>query len=399
MSDSAGHLSMTAHESKHVQQPCSGSAERTTCSTGFGSKTCRILYVIGQLGIGGSERQLYYLLRAMDRECYKPAVAVWNYSPDDVYAREIRSLGVPLYSFPGVISSIAKLRSLRCLTRQLNPEVIHSYSFYTNFAAHWAALGTRAVAVGSLRCDFTQAKKDSGLWKGHLSAAWPRHQISNSFVSAERARRFSVFSPKQICVVRNGLDLQRFCCVNSNAADKACIVGVGSLLPPKRWDRALRVVRQVRWQGGDCRLRIAGDGPERASLERKAQELGISESVEFVGAIWDVPELLAKSKFLVHTSDTEGCPNSVMEAMACGRAVIATDVGDIPFLVEDEKSGFVIPRGDESTFAQRVLQLLSDDELCHRMGLAARAKAEREFGLARLVSETLDAYKAAGWRD
>jgi glycosyltransferase involved in cell wall biosynthesis len=88
-----------------------------------------------------------------------------------------------------------------------------------------------------------------------------------------------------------------------------------------------------------------------------------------------------------------------MEAMACGRPVVAMDAGDIPFLVEDGRTGFVVRRGDEGAFGQRVMQLLSDENLCRSMGLAARAKAERQFGLDRVVSETLEAYKAAGWRD
>ena len=134
-------------------------------------------------------------------------------------------------------------------------------------------------------------------------------------------------------------------------------------------------------------------------MDRQAQELGVADCVEFIGATADVPGLLENSRFLVHTSDTEGCPNAVMEAMACGRPVVAMDAGDIPFLVEDGRTGFVVRREDEATFAERVFQLLTDNELCRRMGLAARAKAEQEFGLDSLVTETLNAYRAAGWRD
>jgi glycosyltransferase involved in cell wall biosynthesis len=129
------------------------------------------------------------------------------------------------------------------------------------------------------------------------------------------------------------------------------------------------------------------------------RDLGIHEHAEFIGATSDVPELLKQSRFLVHASETEGCPNVVVEAMACGRPVVAMEAGDIPLLVEDGKTGFVIRQGDEETFGQRVIQLLSDVELCRRMGLAARAKAEREFGLGRLVAETLAAYEDAGWKD
>src|SRR5262249_53998062 len=143
--------------------------------------TCGLLYLIGELHTGGAERQLYYLLRTMDRERYRPAVAVWNYCEQDLHVPQIRALGVPLYSFPQTLSRVAKLSALRRLVGQLVPEVIHSYSFYTNFAAYWAAVGRRAVAVGSVRNDFVWDKKASGPLLGALSARWPGNQICNSY--------------------------------------------------------------------------------------------------------------------------------------------------------------------------------------------------------------------------
>src|SRR6266852_3635901 len=91
-----------------------------------GSSRCRFLCIIGQLGWGGSERQLSYLLRAIDRERYPPAVLVWNYSPDQHYIDEIRSLSVPIHFFPQGTSSAAKLQGVRRLAQSLGPEVIHS---------------------------------------------------------------------------------------------------------------------------------------------------------------------------------------------------------------------------------------------------------------------------------
>jgi glycosyltransferase involved in cell wall biosynthesis len=86
-----------------------------------------------------------------------------------------------------------------------------------------------------------------------------------------------------------------------------------------------------------------------------------------------------------------------MEAMSCGLPVVAMEAGDIPYLVEEGKTGFVVNQGDETTFVERVIRLLTDDQLCSSMSLAARAKAEREFKLERLVSETLAVYKNSGW--
>ena len=165
----------------------------------------------------------------------------------------------------------------------------------------------------------------------------------------------------------------------------------------KRWDRLLKAAHRLKQEGFEFAVKIAGDGPLRNSLSEQATELRIEEQVEFIGQTDNVPALLAESTLLAHTSDSEGCPNVVMEAMACGRPVVATDAGDTPTLVEDEKTGFVVRRGDDDVFASRIATLISDRSLSRQMGEAGRAKAEREFGLHRLVEQTLSAYRAAGW--
>jgi glycosyltransferase involved in cell wall biosynthesis len=360
---------------------------------------CRLLYLIGELVQGGAEQQLCYLLQAMDRERYRPTVVVWNYREEDVNVPQIRVLGIPLHSFP-TVHSAAKLRVFRHMVRHFKPEVVHSYSFYTNFAAYWATWGTRAVAVGSVRGDFTLDKKESSPWLGRLSARWPRDQIYNSSSAAETCRLSrSFFVPKQLSVVRNGLDLERFRSVPLAIGERIRIVSIGSLLPVKRWDRLLRVAAELRQRGLDCLIQIVGDGWFRRQLEQQTRDLGVTDCIEFIGYTDNIPDLLADARFLVHTSDSEGCPNVVMEAMACGRAVVATDAGDVPSLVEDGKTGFVIPRGDEGTLLARIVTLMTDHDLCRRMGEAGRVKAEQQFGLDRLVSETLAAYRVMGWKD
>jgi glycosyltransferase involved in cell wall biosynthesis len=359
---------------------------------------CRLLYLIGQLAPGGSERQLYYLLQAMDREYYRPAVVIWNFREEDVYVPQIRALDVPLYFFPRTRLTAVKLARFRRLVRALQPELVHSYSFYLNFATSRAVWGTRTVAVGSVRSDFTLDKRDTGPWLGSLSARWPCNQICNSLSAVETVRcSRGLFAPRQLSMVRNGIDLERFRMAPFSAVGRPCIVGVGSLSPVKRWDRLLAASLTLKGCGFDFLVRIIGDGPLHGSLKQQAQNLGVSDCVQFMGHSDNIPGLLADAAFLAHPSDAEGCPNAVMEAMACGRAVVATDVGDVPSIVENGKTGFVVRHGDDMMLAERMATLLTDRDLCWRMGEASRAKAEREFGLDRLVSETLSAYRTAGW--
>ena len=200
-----------------------------------------------------------------------------------------------------------------------------------------------------------------------------------------------------IHVVRNGLDLNRFQ-TQPIPADRVSLLAVGRLYPGKRWDKLLRCISTLASRGLRFTVNLAGDGPLRAELEAEAKPLVMRGLLKFLGFRQDIPELLARSTFLVHTADAEGCPNVIMEAMATGRAVVATDSGDVPYLVEHGKTGLVVSRRDDSALVEAVERLIVDPVLCEKMGKAGRARSEQEFGLDRLVSETLNAYCVAGWR-
>jgi glycosyltransferase involved in cell wall biosynthesis len=361
---------------------------------------CKLLYLVGQLRLGGLERQLCFLLARLDQTRHQPVVVVWNLNTKEKYYSEIKALKVPIYGFPARWSPLTKLRTFRSLAKRLKPEIIHSYGFHTNFAAHYAARGTNTIAIGSIRSDFGWAKRQGGMLRGALNSRWPYFHIANSQRSAEAMNAyFRHGGPRRVFVVRNGLDLDRFSSLAETTNSKNYVASVGTLSAVKRWDRLIRVIQTLRTFGvEDVEFRIAGDGPRRPFLEKLVRDLDISQSVEFLGEHHDIPAFLRRAKFLVHTSESEGCPNVVMEAMACGLPVVAMEAGDIPYLVEDGKTGFVIPQGDETTLAERILQLLRQDKLCLRMGLAARLKAEQEFRLERLVLETLGVYKAVGWK-
>jgi len=360
--------------------------------------SCRFLYVIGELRPGGSERQLYYLLKSMNRRLYHPEVAVWDFREADHYVAKIRALGIPVHSL-AKLSKVNKLRTLRKMVRQLKPDIVHSYSFHTNFAAFYAALGTRSIAIGGVRSDLEWARRECGPLLGRLSARWPHRQIFNSAAAVGTKHRLDAsFGRRQRFVIRNGLDMESFQQVPMAETGKVHIVGIGSLFPVKRWDRVISAALALQREGLDFSIKVAGDGPLRDSLKQQSDLLGVGAHVDFIGNRTDVATLLGEASFLVHTSDNEGCPNAVMEAMACGRAVVATDVGDVSALIENGKTGIVVPRGNDVALVQAMANLIEDRQLCLRMGQAGRTKAEREFGLDRLLSQTLAAYKAVGWK-
>jgi len=359
---------------------------------------CRLLYLVGQLGLGGLERQLFYLIRSMDRGRYKPVVAVWGNSPDDHYVQEIRALDATVISLGDYRTRPAKLRALRSLVHALQPEVIHSYTFYTNIAAWWAARGMGALVIGSVRNNFILERRETGKVLGRLCGRWPAAQIYNSFTAEQNAKQSTaVFRPHHIYVIRNGIDLERF--FPRHHPQQGYILAVGNLYARKRWDRLIRAVAQLASNGSCPEVMLVGSGPLREVLEAMTKDLHVDHVVRFLGARRDIQTLLADAAFLVHTAEEEGCPNVILEAMACGRAVVATDAGDVPYLIDSGKTGFVVPREDDRALADRIATLQEDRELCRQMGEAGRIKAERSFGIERLRLETFATYRAEGWED
>jgi glycosyltransferase involved in cell wall biosynthesis len=363
------------------------------------SKRPRLLYLVGQLGVGGYERQLYYLLRALDRERYHPAVAVWGSTDMSTYASQIRALGIPVYTFRAELSPQRKLLGFRRLINELAPELLHSYSFFTNFAAWWAAAGRTTIPVGSIRNNFVSEIREAGTILGRLSARWPSIQICNSQAAKQAVENTAgPFKPSRVHLIPNALNIDEFTDI-APLPLHPMLLAVGRLHVQKRWDRLVNAVGEAHRRGLKFSVRHAGDGILRRALKKQAGSLGVEPLIEFLGVRSDVPALLADSSFLVHTADEEGCPNVVMEAMASGRAVVATDAGHSPVLVEDGKTGFIVPRGDDAALADRIAVLIQNRDLAAKMGQAGRAKAVRDFGLRPLVERTFAAYCEAGWKN
>src|SRR5262249_11082955 len=267
------------------------------------------------------------------------------------------------------LTGTGKLFAFRHMVNRIRPQIIHSYCHYTNFAAWWAALGTTTIPIGAVQSDLAFEKNSSGPLLGRLSGRWPRHQISNNLLAARSVCSSpSLFVPGRLSVVPNAVDLQSFRMAPLPTRRQIRMVGVGSLLPVKRWDRLLAVAAELNCGGFDFLIRIAGDGPLRRSLEQQAHDPGVSDRVKVFGHLDYVPSLLADSAFLIHASNMEGSPNSVIEAMACGRAIAATKVVDFPFLVVDRKAGFLVQCGGHEALVDRTVKLISDHDLCGRMG-------------------------------
>jgi glycosyltransferase involved in cell wall biosynthesis len=191
--------------------------------------------------------------------------------------------------------------------------------------------------------------------------------------------------PSSVRYVPNGIDLDRFAMPDPRAPDRVPVIGtVAALRAEKNIGRLLRAFAAVTQQR-PCRLTIVGDGPERPALEAQAQALGVAARVTFTGHRDDTPALYAGFDVFALTSDTEQMPLSVIEAMASGLPVAATDVGDVRTMVAADNAAFVGAL-DDAAIAASLATLLDDPARRARIGTANLAKARQDFDQASMFA-------------
>jgi len=220
--------------------------------------------------------------------------------------------------------------------------------------------------------------------------------------SAKALSRNDGFAGRRIEVVDNGVELSRY---HPKADEKAIRLQLG-LDPAKRYiacvarfhpvkDHAmlLRAFARLAKQRGDCELLLAGDGPLRSNLERQALESGIAGRVRFLGVRRDVSDLLRAADVFALTSVSEAASLTVMEAMACARPCVVTNVGGNPELIRDGKEGFLVPRGDDAACGEALGKLLDNPDLARALGASGRQRAEERFSLAKTVERYYALYR------
>lgn len=355
----------------------------------------RLGFVAGTLGQGGAERQLFYILRALTRS--GAAVRLFTLTTGEYWEDRIRALGVDVVWVGRAASKLARSAAVVREARRRPLDLIQSQHFFTNLYAVAAARATGVREIGALRSDAVAEVEANGRVLGPLSLRVPRILAANSRLAMRNAGALGV-AERRLHLLPNVVDVDRFRPGNgATSTNTIRLLSAGRLVAAKRHDRFLRLLAALSSEGHrDVRGVIVGDGPLRASLEAEAERLGLLPNiVEFRGAESAMEGVYREADALVMTSDYEGTPNVVLEAMASGLPVVAPRVGGIPDIVEDGSTGLLFDRDDERALVECVAALVGTPDLRVRLGAAARASVTASHCPERLPSLLSDLYTAA----
>jgi glycosyltransferase involved in cell wall biosynthesis len=253
----------------------------------------------------------------------------------------------------------------------------------------------RVRDIGALRSDAHSEVRDNGPVLGRLSLHVPRAIVGNSGAALRNARAMGV-PARRLHLLPNAVDEQQFAPADGRRSQPVTLLAVGRLGPEKRFDRFLSAFARVRRESATAtRAVIVGDGCERERLQRHAADLDLlPHAVEFRGTSSNLRDIYHQADVLVLTSEWEGTPNVVLEAMACGLPVVATRVGGVPEVVEDGRTGLLVDRDDDRALDAALHQLVESSSLREQFGRHGRTRVLQQHAIARLPSQLTAIYQA-----
>ena len=368
----------------------------------------RLTNVVPTLLCGGTETQFMTLARALDPDRFAlrfGCLRQWGPFVDELSQRSIPLQEYRVTTFRSINAVRQQARFARDLRRH-GTDIVHTYSFYGNVFAIPPARLAAPVVVASVR--------DRGLYLTPMQKRVQRYVCrfaDRVLVNAEAVKTWLVndgFSPSRITVIPNGVDLSRFETRANPAAvrrslgvpEHAPLVAVVSRLHRlKGIEDFLDAAALVAASHPDARFLVVGEPSPvdniayLEELSQRAQRLGIGDRVIFTGLRDDVPALLSAVDVSVMPSLNEALSNVLLESMAAGAPVVATDVGGTTEALEANRNGLLIPPSNVAAMTAAINRLLADPQWAHELGTRARQAIVDKFSLDRMVAATAAIYE------
>lgn len=359
----------------------------------------KVCLIIPTLVKGGAEKQLTLLATGLDRTRFECHVIVLTHSGP--YEAELREQGIPVHVIGkrGKFDPTAYWRLVRML-KVLQPDVVHSWLFAANSYGRMAARRARVPVI-------IAGERSVDPWKQWWNFAVDRYLLkcTDTIVTNTRAvsefyaphgipaHRFTVIAnavvPPQYQPLTRAQVFERL-----KLPPRGALVGaVGRLWKQKGYRELIWSGELLRVALKDVCVVIVGDGPEREQLLHYRDQVGADEAVRFVGERSDAQELMTGFDLLWNGSLYEGQSNTILEAMACGVPVVASDIPGTRDLVVHELTGLLYPLGDVGRLTRISNQLLREPERRALMSVAAKQRIAQHFSLAGMVSQHAELYE------
>jgi L-malate glycosyltransferase len=362
------------------------------------STPLRVCYLIDSLGVGGTESQLLMLLRELDRRRVSPYLVLLSGTREESQSMEPTDCPVVRLSIANFHQPSLAVKLWR-FVRFLRRKKVDVLQLHFRDSTYFGMIAGKLAGVPRI----VLTRRNTGHWLRPLDRFLLRlcQRFSHATLANCEACRKAVIvqeraRPDRVHVLFNGIDFARFADISPyepklNGAPRRVGV-VANLRPVKGIDVFVRSAAMVAETFPNVSFQIAGKG-DPAPYRKLAGECGVSDRIEFLGPIEEVPGFLARLDVAVLPSRTEGFSNAILEYMAASRPIVATDVGGNRELIENEKQGLLVASENPLALADAQLRLLNNPELCESFSRAVREKTVAHYSAAAIARQYEDFYR------
>lgn len=360
-----------------------------------------VLYVTPNFTIGGTEGQVFNLAVNLDKTKFRPFVISvgQDYGQRAQYADNgIETSVYTIFDIPGIVAMI----------RNNNIDVVHSF-YYGNFSG-WELV---AAKLGGVKV-FITSRRNMGYWRKrrHLAFDMFRNRftdvvVANSYAVRERSIVDEKLMPQKIIVIYNGIDFSKYGGISdplfrANAkkelgidADCKVIGMVSNIKNIKGYEYFLNAARIIDNSGRKIKFIVAGEGSDQERFKDAASAQGLGSALISMGLCQDISKVMAAIDIFMYSSLSEGFPNIILEAMACGKAIVTTDVGGTGEMLLSDYCGKLVQPRDAESLAAATISLLDDPVSADRMGDAAKNIIEQFFSMKECIYQYEALYEHA----
>ncbi|MBI5343655.1 MAG: glycosyltransferase [Deltaproteobacteria bacterium] len=371
----------------------------------------KIAYVLPNIESGGTERHILSLARSLDRSRYSLSLAT-TAGGGSLYEEFSAIMPVTVMGDPhahrrikvGPLTHIGTIRALMRIYRQERPDIVHAYlpaaCVIGPIAARLAGVGKVIIsrrALSNYKAKYPLLHRIEPLGYKLANAV-----LVNSDAVRRDVERTERFWEGKIRRIYNGIDIApqdpapigRLFPELAGDEEAPVIAYVANLFPYKGHRDLVDAARTVADEFPSVRFLLVGrDAGEMDAVRARIAAGGLERHVLLTGLRSDALKIAAASSFVVHPSHEEGFSNTILEAMAAGKAVVATRVGGNPEAVVDGDTGILVPPGDPGPLAEAMLALLRDPARAQAMGEAGRRRVVERFSLEKMVREIASLYE------
>ncbi|MBN2712347.1 MAG: glycosyltransferase [Planctomycetes bacterium] len=371
------------------------------CGDAMKGEKKHIAYLIDEMKVGGAQRHIEGLIERLPPEYCASVLCLEKSGP---IGEELAGRGVPVIELhcPNLwsINGASTFFRLRRMLREEGVDLLHAF-------LGTACLIAPLVKSGNIKT--VTSRRDTGFWMGKafstlaaMVASRADGITANSTAVKDAACRLEKIRPEKIEVIHNGIDVPE---VTSHEArmklrhslgldgNDIVITQVATLTPVKDHETAISALVRLAPEHPRLRWVFVGDGPRMEPLKHMAANMGVGRHLLFLGERQDVRDILMASDISVLTSRSEGFPNAVLEAMACGLPVVSTDCGGVNDMIEDSVNGMVVPVAAPESLAAAIEKLIENTGLADSLGSKARERIGAEFTWENTVGKTCALYE------